>query len=103
MNIGDLPVWLSYCFLFIGIVSSVFIVVGLCVFVSDSIKELIEKYKYWHKRKHRFDKSPLAKCYCIDCENWHKSNEMCWNLGRCTGDSWFCKDAQPREKDPDSQ
>ena len=32
-------------------------------FVVDTIKNLKWKYKY----KHRFDKPPLAKCYCKDC------------------------------------
>lgn len=103
MNIGGLPVWLGYCFLFIGAMGATMIIAGVCIYISESIKSLIENYKYRYKYKHRFDKSPLAKCYCIDCENRDKSDEMCWNIGRRTGDSWFCKDAQPRKKDPDSQ
>lgn len=54
--------------------------------------------KLKHKQKHRFDKPPTAKCYCIDCI--YHDNET----GRCckfktwsTADHWFCWNAEPRK------
>lgn len=101
INIGALPVWLAYILMFLGSFCSAVIFSLLIINASSWIKSLTEELMYRHKRKHRFDKPPLAKCYCIDCENWHKDNEKCWVLGRCTGDNWFCQDALPRDKDPD--
>lgn len=63
------------------------------------IRELIDAMKWNWKYKHRFDKSPTAKCYCIDCKYYNKKVEWCSSFGRCVGDSCFCWDAEPRKKE----
>lgn len=63
-----------------------------------NVREFINSVKLKHKQKHRFDKPPTAKCYCIDCI--YHDNET----GRCckfktwhTADNWFCWNAEPRK------
>ena len=85
MNIGGLPVWLGYCFLFIGAMGAAMIIAGVCVYINEVIKTLVENYKYRYKY------------------NWNKPTEKCWVSGCHTADWWFCQSAQPRERDPDSQ
>ena len=112
MNIGSLPVWLGYILLFIGSVASAGFIALLCIQAQEKISEMIRQLKYRHKQKHRFDKPPLAKCYCRDCENWHAIDETgveapdetagkCWTLNRWTCDCWYCWDADPRKIDPE--
>lgn len=60
--------------------------------VIDEIKDLRRKYI----QKHRFDKSPTAKCYCKDCEHWSPKSGDCLKFsGYKTTDSWFCWQAEP--------
>lgn len=72
------------------------------------IKEQISDWKWQYKRKHRFDKPPTATCYCKDCKyyvtkeyfgkcNRGHINEQ-WNIA----DSWFCWQAEPLERDPET-
>lgn len=64
------------------------------IFIQEKIRILKRRYQY----KHRFDKPPTAKCYCIDCKHHGKD-------GKCndfvmyikTEDEWFCWRAEPRE------
>lgn len=74
--------------------------------ISNWLKEKIEHLRYVYKYKHRFDKPPLAKCYCRDCENWHPhapaaTEGKCWGHAYMahTADNWFCWDAEPRDKE----
>lgn len=54
--------------------------------------------KLKHKQKHRFDKPPTAKCYCIDCVHHNNETGRCWRLKNWhTDDDWFCWDAEPRK------
>ena len=46
------------------LVSIGLIVTFLYAFIMDKIEDL----KWAYKRKHRFDKSPIAECYCKDCK-----------------------------------
>ena len=67
-------------------------------FIVDKINDLKWKYKY----KHRFDKPPLAKCYCKDCRYYiAKENDGNWGVhaGWKVADSWFCWSAEPRSYD----
>lgn len=68
-------------------------------FIKDGIRTLKHRYRY----KHRFDKPPTAKCYCIDCK-WHDNESgRCYrfheNTNRRTADNWFCYSAEPKEKE----
>ena len=72
------------------------------MFAIEAIKDAIHNAKRHYQYKHRFDKPPTAKCYCVDC--WYHDNET----GRCCGfhddtyrstaDNWFCYHAEPRKE-----
>ena len=51
----------------IGAVASLAIIGCMLAFAWMYLLEFIDKAKYKYRYKHRFDKSPTAKCYCIDC------------------------------------
>lgn len=87
----------------VGTVCLSFFAALLCANAFDAIKGFIRRKKYEHKRKCRFDKPPIAKCYCIDCIHAQKINE---DRYRCTlvknnhlRDDWFCADGIPREEE----
>lgn len=65
-------------------------------FVSETIKNKKRIYEY----EHRFDKPPVAKCYCIDCVKWDPETHECGALNnRHTADSWFCWQAEPGRRE----
>lgn len=104
--ISSLPEWLAYSLLFIGAGMLGIVVTFLIIDIVKYIKAKISVRVYAYKVKHRFDKPPLAKCYCRDCEYWQiqdSDTAKCRIVDRYTGDNWFCRDATPRKKDPDSQ
>lgn len=68
-------------------VTGLFLIEAMCRSVKTLISALIWKYRY----KHRFDRPPLAKCYCRDC--WHNKDGC--SCKRNHGDDWFCGDAEP--------
>ena len=89
---------LKWFFTLFGMVASgatlvaiiMFIVMRLYYFIVEKIEEL----KYDYKVKHRFDKPPLAKCYCKDCK-YHEDNGKCYSFTtRHTADNWFCSWAE---------
>lgn len=67
--------------------------------------EWIDDLKYKYRIKHRFDKPPTAKCYCIDCKYHNNKTNRCYRFGettkeyRCTADNWFCWEAEPCNKE----
>lgn len=71
----------------------------LIVMVTDHIK----KWRRKRQIKKRFDKPPVAKCYCIDCIYHEKKNGKCYLLSNerdyYTGDISFCFQAEPREEE----
>lgn len=75
-----------------------FIGVGYIVIVAwlvkDFVEEKIDKYKFYH----RFDKTPIAKCYCKDCILWDKSNVYCTKFNHAIEDCGFCWFAEPKGK-----
>lgn len=85
-------------FTLFGIIYSVIILVAIITFIIMKayyfIVEKIEELKYDYKVKHRFDKPPLAKCYCKDCK-YHGYNGKCYSFTeRYTADNWFCSEAE---------
>jgi hypothetical protein len=66
-------------------------VYALVVWIGEKLREL----RFHHAYKHRFDKPPLAKCYCKDCR-WHMKNNRC-DAGseKYTPDNGFCYEAEP--------
>ena len=81
----------------LGIGIGVLIFVMFTEYVKERISVLIHDIKYRHKQKHRFDKKPQAKCYCVDCKYWNAENHQCNCKSLYTTDSWFCSDAKPRK------
>ena len=58
--------------------------------------EFIDKAKYKYRYKHRFDKPPTAKCYCIDCKYHDNETSRCSGFGEFIADDRFCWKADPR-------
>lgn len=86
----------------IGVVTLLAVLGFSVVIAVEAIKEAIYKFKRWWRYKHRFDKPPTAKCYCIDCK-WHNDeSHRCYKFhehtNRRTADNWFCSDAEPRKE-----
>ena len=64
------------------------------------LKEFIVNLHWKYKYKHRFDKSPTAKCYCKDCELHHDSGKCDLpGMGRYTPDDGYCYEASPLNKE----
>ena len=93
----------------VGVVASL----GMIWFILDIayqvLKEIIDKLKWKYKYKHRFDKPPIAKCYCKDCIYYCEDgfNNKCkrghineqWNIA----DTWFCWQAEPHKEDHENK
>ena len=62
-------------------------------FAKMGITYLINRYRV----KHRFDKKPLPKCYCIDCVNSRtdQNARFCSRVNKYVADNWFCWEAEP--------
>lgn len=70
------------------------------IFGISAVQYAIGNIKYTFKIKHRFDKPPTARCYCIDCK-YHCTDGKCVEgfTSRYMGDSWFCCFATPKESE----
>ena len=80
-----------------GIVAVIGILIMIAYFVYDAISEFIRQMRIRYIQKHRFDGSPTAKCYCVDCKCWNKANQACRaHSGWYTAPEWFCVHADPR-------
>ena len=97
-----MPVILRDIFTWVGAVTSLSLACFLFIVLYGGIVTGLEKLKRWYQYKHRFDKPPTAKCYCIDCVHHNNESGRCYRFGeeyRCTADNWFCWEAEPREKE----
>ena len=56
----------------------------------DWLKGRIQNLRRIWQYKHRFNKKPIAKCYCIDCRDYDEKNKFCRDLGRHVLDNTFC-------------
>ena len=56
----------------------------------DWLKDRIRNLRRIWQYKHRFNKKPIAKCYCIDCRDYDERNKFCRDLGRHVLDNTFC-------------
>ena len=89
----------------IGAIASLAVIVGMLAFAWMYLEEFIDNAKYKYRYKHRFDKPPTAKCYCVDCRYHDNETGRCYRFGettkeyRCTADNWFCWEAYPCEKE----
>lgn len=86
--------------LFAGIgLSTVAIIVMLVLWLLvEKLTDLLHELKWKYTYKHRFDKPPIAKCYCKDCIYYGRidDNTLCQSLDRHLPSDWFCKDAKPK-------
>ena len=82
-------------FVLLGIIFLALIIVLITEEISAKVRERLRKKRKEYEYKHRFDKPPIAECYCVDC--WYRDNEKssCRRYGLCTADDWFCKEAMP--------
>ena len=70
------------------------IIITLYIFY-DLLKGRIWDLRRTWQYKHRFNKKPIAKCYCIDCLDYDEKNKFCRNLGRYVIDNDFCCWGEP--------
>lgn len=70
----------------IGILFLIVIVGFTLIVILSFIRQKIDELKNYYRIKHRFDKPPLADCYCIDCKSYNRKNERCYRLNRSTAD-----------------
>ena len=90
---------INWGFALLGEATAIAIAFGLVAIAVRSIKDKIERVKWRRVYKHRFDKPPTAKCYCVDCQK-HGEDGRCYKFERwTTADSWFCWDAEPKDKE----
>ena len=83
----------------IGAFAILIVLVTLIIALIQALKEQIFRWKRVYQIKHRFNKPPTAKCYCIDCIRHDNKSKRCYKFdGWYTSDAWFCWDAEPCEK-----
>jgi len=94
-------------FTYIGIVSVAGISVILVVWFKEWLKEKIADRKWKYEYEHRFDKPPLALCYCHDCYYYNPETSRCLYYrstesptSRYVKDTMFCAEALPYKHDP---
>jgi hypothetical protein len=86
----------------VGAVTLAFVGGATLVILKDEVCGLIARLKWEHKYKHRFDKPPVAKCYCKDCKYYSKECNYCTaHVGWRVAENWFCWEAEPTKYDPE--
>ena len=65
------------------------VILALYMF-ADWLKDRIWDLRRIWQYKHRFNKKPIAKCYCIDCRDYDEQKELCRDLGIHVRDDKFC-------------
>ena len=86
----------------IGVVSVAGILTILVVWFKEWLEGKIADRKWKYKYEHRFDKPPLAQCYCHDCCDYNPETHKClYYNGLSMRDNMFCGNAAPRKHDPE--
>lgn len=80
----------------IGCVTSLVVTMFAITIAVSFIDGLIDKKRWQYKVKHRFDKTPIAKCYCVDCQSYDNESQKCYQHDWYVADDWFCWNANPR-------
>ena len=82
-------------FAFLGVVFMALLIVSITEAIATAVRKRTRRKRKEYEYKHRFDKSPTAECYCVDC--WYRDNEnsKCRRYQLYVADDWFCKDAMP--------
>lgn len=89
----------DYLIYFLAFTGGMTLIAGLgCILYNlcQYIKEELQKAKRKIEIKHRFEKSPIAKCYCIDCAHCDTDCYMCYQFDQYVKDNGFCYKAEPR-------
>lgn len=87
-----------YTFACVGMGCVAIIIYELFELLKDNITDYLIRRKSKRIIKHRFDKPPIAKCYCIDCKHHDMQTDLCHRDGRRhTANTEFCSDAEPRK------
>lgn len=98
---NNLPDWLHFIFGFLGMLTFCFTAAGLLAWITETIRKSMDRASYIHKQKHRFDKPPIAKCYCRDCSEWQPDKNTCWHSGIHMAAYEFCSSAFPMNEERD--
>lgn len=91
--------WVVFGWFGILTIAGLVMLMAYCAF--DSLRSVINEWRWQYKYKHRFDKPPTAKCYCKDCvhhgKNGNDYGEKCGLPGvdRFTPHNGFCYMARP--------
>lgn len=94
--------WYATVLFYFGVIAgAAFVAFGLCT-LMDAFSIWINHLIYIYKYRHRFNKSPTARCYCKDCDRWNPHSPQategrCWRFDYTTADNWFCWEANPRK------
>lgn len=83
----------------IGAMFIVCIIVCVVISVCYSIKEKIYNVRYRYKIAHRFDKDPVAKCYCKDCNAYKANTNECTRTKCNEPENGFCWCAYPNTRE----
>ena len=91
---------LKYTFIALGIIFSLLLAFLFITIIFEICHGFIKDMKWKWKYKHRFDKKPIARCYCKDCIYYSSNAESCdihssWIIN----DNNFCWKATPRSYD----
>lgn len=82
---------------FVGAIALFIAVLLLVLLAGEALGEFTERKQREYQYKHRFDKPPTAKCYCVDCI-WY-CNCICTKHGWSLADDYFCYNATPRNSE----
>lgn len=89
-------------FVLIGIVCTIMICVFAFWLAFEYVRDTFSKAIWTYKYKHRFEKKPVAECYCRDCTFRSSYNNKCTKFIKdWVPDDFFCKHAYPHKKDPE--
>ena len=88
-----------YYLAIIGITAVALLLFYSLIVIKEAFCKLISTIKWKYRYKHRFDKKPLAKCYCKDCVYYFEEDERCafGGIERRIPPDWFCEGATPDE------
>ena len=93
---------LTYVLAIFGGVCLCIAIITLLWLLSNIVGDKLSKAKIKRQIKHRFDKPPKAKCYCVDCYYYEPyeaagstTGECFFNKNRVFNDNHFCAMAKP--------
>lgn len=84
---------------FLGLVTFIMLVLFSLLLILTGVGELFSKAVWRYKYKHRFDKKPMAKCYCKDCVYFTSLDRRCTHHYTYAEESDFCNHARPCKKE----